>query len=428
MKESKYNIYVEHDGEKLVFNSRTIALAAMDEFALSILQKVKQGVAVEQTDLVKEMERVGFIVDDSIDELQQLEMSYNLNKYQKNGLSLVIAPTMACNFACPYCFESAKSGVMTEETQDKIIALVSEFAEKGQAVDITWFGGEPLLAKSVIYSMSEKFIEICQHAEVNYVARIITNGYLLDESTMLKLKEYKVTFMQMTLDGLPQTHNQRKRLKNSSDEPTFERILENVLLAQKHDINAVIRFNVDKQNVKELEPLLDLVIERGIDEGFYLGHVQGNTDSSKEFSQQCLSAEEFSRLCADFERLLFLKKIQTSYPIPLRLNCGACYLYSYVIEPDGEMYKCWNEIGITEKSIGNIHDFEDGKALGLNLNYNYTQYMNWSPFSFKKCRECKILPICMGGCQYNGMELGEPICENWKYELEEYIKLKYDAS
>ena len=214
MKESKYNIYVEHDGEKLVFNSRTIALAAMDEFALSILQKVKQGVAVEQTDLVKEMERVGFIVDDSIDELQQLEMSYNLNKYQKNGLSLVIAPTMACNFACPYCFESAKSGVMTEETQDKIIALVSEFAEKGQAVDITWFGGEPLLAKSVIYSMSEKFIEICQHAEVNYVARIITNGYLLDESTMLKLKEYKVTFMQMTLDGLPQTHNQRKRLRS----------------------------------------------------------------------------------------------------------------------------------------------------------------------------------------------------------------------
>lgn len=428
MKESKYNICVEHNEQKLLFNSRTIAMAALDASALNILHEVRQGVEVEETDLVQEMKRAGFLVEESIDELQLLEMNYNLNKYQKNGLSLVIAPTMACNFACPYCFESAKSGNMSEEIQEKIIALVSDFAKNGQKIDITWFGGEPLLAKKVIYSMSEQLTKICQRENVNYEARIITNGYLLDEETIVRLKEYKVTFMQMTLDGLPETHNQRKRLKNGSDEPTFDRILENVLLTRRHDINSVIRFNVDKQNIGELKPLLELVVEKGLDEGFYLGHVQGNMDSNKEFSRNCLSAEEFARLCADFENLLFLKKIQTSYPIPLRLNCGACYLYSFVIEPDGEMYKCWNEIGIKEKSIGNISTFKDSEQLGQNSNQNYTQYMNWSPFNYEKCRVCKILPICMGGCQYNGMNAGEPVCENWKYELEEYIKLKCDAS
>ena len=119
--------------------------------------------------------------------------------------------------------------------------------------------------------------------------------------------------------------------------------------------------------------------------------------------------------------------MQTDYPAPTRINCGADYLYSFVIDAGGDMYKCLNDIGIKKNSIGNIEDLEDFSQLTQNPNRNYTKYMTWSPFDFKKCRECNILPICMGGCQYNGREAGEPICESWKYEIEEYIKLKCDA-
>ena len=162
MKESRYNISVKHNGQYLMFNSRTIATAALDTPALDILDAVRQGTEVEETNLVKEMKQVGFLVDDAIDELQQLEMNYNLGKCEKEGLGLVIAPTMACNFACPYCFEGTQKGIMSKELQSKIISTVSDFAKNGQYINITWFGGEPLLAKETIYSMSKQLIEICQ--------------------------------------------------------------------------------------------------------------------------------------------------------------------------------------------------------------------------------------------------------------------------
>lgn len=361
-------------------------------------------------------------------QLQQLEVNYNLGKYEKNGLGLVIAPTMACNFACPYCFEGAQKGILSEDLQNKIISMALDFAKNGQSINITWFGGEPLLAKQAIYSMSEQLIEICKKENVDYGAGIITNGYLLDEETVQKLKEYKVTFMQITLDGLPKTHNQKRKLRNNSGEPTFDRIVENALLAKNHGIDTAIRINVDKDTQGELEPLLEVMVDKDLAEDLYLGHVMGNTDNSKEFSKNCLSTQEFSRVYADFESLLFAKNMQTGYPSPTRISCGADYLYSYVIDADGDMYKCWNEIGIKENSIGKLGDLADLSQLIQNPNRNYTKYMIWSPFDFEKCRECKILPICMGGCQYNGRGAGEPICENWKYELKEYIKLKCDAS
>lgn len=427
MKESRYNISVEHNGKYLMFNSRTIATAVLDRPALDILDAVRQGIEIEKTDLVKEMKRVGFLVDDDADELQQLEMNYNLGKYEKDGLGLVIAPTMACNFVCPYCFEGTQKGTMSEELQNKIISIVTDFAENGQNINITWFGGEPLLAKETIYSMSEQLIEICQREKVDYEAGMITNGYLLDEETVLKLKEYKLSSMQITLDGLSETHNKKRKLKNNSEVPTFDRILENILLVKKLKIDVAIRINMDKDTQRELEQLLELMTENGLGEDLYLGHLQANTDSSKEFAENCLNTEEFACVCADFENLLFSKNLQTDYPAPTRIGCGADYLYSYVIDADGEMYKCWNDIGIKANSIGNICALEEFSQLMQNPNKNYTEYLTWSPFKFEKCRECSILPICMGGCQYNGRQAGEPICENWKYELEKYIKLKCDA-
>lgn len=428
MKESKYNISLNHNGQQLIFNSKTIATAILDQPALEILDAVRRGEAIEENNLVRDMRRVGFLIDDDFNEFQQLQMVHALNRYQKSELSLVIAPTMACNFACPYCFEGSQSGVMAKHLKDKIISLISNFAPKGERLSITWFGGEPLLSKSTLYTMSQQLIDICQKENVDYDAKIITNGYLLDEDTILKLLEYKVNFAQITLDGLPETHNRKRKLKNNSGKPTFDQIIDNAILAKKHGIKVALRINVDRETAAQLEQLLDMMIEKDLADNLYLGHVQGNTDCCKEICEACLSKEDFAYVAVGFEDLRFSKNLETGYPIPIRVNCGADYLYSYVIDADGYIYKCWNDIGIKENSIGNVTELENFGQLWEKANKNYTKYMTWSPFDFKKCRDCKILPICMGGCQYNGRYAGEPVCENWKYELEKYIKLKCAGS
>lgn len=319
MKESKYNISVEYNNQQLLFNSRTIATASLDTEAKEILKAVRNNDEIKESDLVKQMKQVGFLVDDGVDELQQLEMNYTLSKYQKSGLALVIAPTMACNFACPYCYEGIQKGIMSEKIQDKIISLVSQFAKEHQNIHVTWFGGEPLLAKADIYNMSEKMLQICKQEQVDYEAGIITNGYLLDEGTILKLKEYKVKSVQITIDGLPDSHNKKRRLKNNSDEPTFEQILNNTICAKEHGIRVAVRVNVDNETEKQLKQLLDLMIENDLGEELYLGRVQGNTDSSKTFSDKCLSEKEFACTSVAFENLKFSKKMQTRYPVPVRM-------------------------------------------------------------------------------------------------------------
>lgn len=428
MKESRYNIGLEYNGQYILFNSRTIATAALDDTALEVLHSVREGKPIEESNLVSDMKRVGFLVDDNMDELHMLEMNYNLSKNQKSGLGLVIAPTMACNFACPYCFEGIQTGIMSENIQNKIISMASHFAKEGQNITVTWFGGEPLLAKKVIYSMSEEMMPISKQEQVGYTARLITNGYLLDEECVLKLKECNVDFVQITLDGLPETHNRKRKLKYNSSIPTFDRILENVLIARNHGIRTSVRINVDKETQHQLDAILEMMIEKGLGESLYLGHVDANTESSKNFCSNCLTREEFAHTALEFEKKLFENNIPTDYPVPIRTKCGADYLFSYVIDSDGDLYKCWNDIGVKQNSIGNIGEIENFIQLVQLPNKNYSKYLTWSPFKFEKCTACEILPICQGGCPYNGIDCGEPVCDNWKYELEQYIKLKCDAA
>ena len=54
--------------------------------------------------------------------------------------------------------------------------------------------------------------------------------------------------------------------------------------------------------------------------------------------------------------------------------------------------------------------------------------MLWSPFDFDKYQKCNILPICMGGCPYEGQKSGKPDFEKWIYNLIDTLKFTYDVS
>lgn len=100
--------------------------------------------------------------------------------------------------------------------------------------------------------------------------------------------------------------------------------------------------------------------------------------------------------------------------------CCADTLNAYVIGPNGDLYKCWNDIGNKERSVGNI------KEPIKKYNKMYSDYPLWSPFNHEECINCNILPLCMGGCVYNGLKIGKPECEKWIYNLDDILKVRYD--
>ena len=80
------------------------------------------------------------------------------------------------------------------------------------------------------------------------------------------------------------------------------------------------------------------------------------------------------------------------YPLSHRYECTVRNANTVVIGPEGELYKCWNDVGNKDAVVGYV----DGKITNETLLLRYLTGAD--PFEDPKCRECLLLPVCGGGC------------------------------
>ena len=101
--------------------------------------------------------------------------------------------------------------------------------------------------------------------------------------------------------------------------------------------------------------------------------------------QKCLTMPEFIRL----DKAFYSKAIYC-YPTPHLNACGADTTQSMVVGPDGTLYKCWNDIGISEYAVDNI--FNDK----YRYSKRYYDFMLYDATEDENCSNCRVLPLCMG--------------------------------
>ena len=71
------------------------------------------------------------LVSDEVDEVSQLKVLNNATRFNTQGISFTIAPTMKCNFACPYCFEEGvRYNTMTQTIENETIEFIKNFTYK----------------------------------------------------------------------------------------------------------------------------------------------------------------------------------------------------------------------------------------------------------------------------------------------------------
>ena len=108
LKESAYNfIYDDLGKDQIVFyNSRTGALAVVHEDQYKQYKGFQEkGKEIEDAEFLKNLLKCGYLLPAEVDEKFLIKTNMMQGRYNKNLLSLTIAPTMACNFRCLYCFE-----------------------------------------------------------------------------------------------------------------------------------------------------------------------------------------------------------------------------------------------------------------------------------------------------------------------------------
>lgn len=434
-KPSTYNFIwpLEESKNVLVFNSLTTRLAEIQGDFISMLSSKQidmTDLSIEEKKMAGEFIKDGFLIDESVDELKIIKYNSASQKYNKSVLFLTIAPTLDCNFKCTYCFQSSKpDSVMSEEVQNSIVEYVSKSVRRVDRIFITWFGGEPLLEKEIIYRLSAEINDLAKKNGTSCASFMVTNGSLFDNDSIGRLKDSGVRSFQITLDGPPRIHNKRRPLGQYGDvQDSFEIILSSIKDLIKNEMKVNIRVNLDDANIDSMEELMDALEDRGIKNiNIYPAQVVPLTDACKSIENACLNKKEFAEIGSKFYEMLLRKGFKTDYSsiYPRRKTnyCGADQINSLCIGPDGLIYKCWSDFGIKENNVGKIMDLSKGKKMKA----NHIPWLTWDPFDFNQCRKCKVLPLCMGGCPHKGMKVngGRPDCSEIRFNLESIVKNHY---
>ncbi len=357
----------------------------------------------------------GFAVADEVSELDMVRFDMYRAKFSGNTLNVVIAPTQNCNFGCKYCYEKniLQSMEMNIEVQDAVVQYIRENISCGGTLHVCWYGGEPLLGLEIIEKLTKELLNLCEEKQVKYSSNIITNGYLLNASTAERLRKCCITQIQITLDGDEETHNMRRPLANGG--ATYKTIWENLfgLKRYKDEIKVTLRVNVDKENKYALSTIREKVRDAHLDDFVlvYPGKVMGYEGCHK--SEVCYSTKEFAQLEQEFmsDDEVFLKM---KYPNPRFLSCCAECLNAIVIDYQGDLYKCYMDIGIEKRCVGNVCNLQMKHEEVL------YEYMLSDVTENLDCKVCKYLPLCMGGCRKDVDGRGKS-CTTYKYNLDRYM-------
>lgn len=431
-KKSIYNVKVREldNGDALVYNTYTGAFAVMTLETQKTYREIESycGLISSECDNPNlfAMQEYGYIVPKNIDELKRVRDDRTTARLDSSIINLTIAPTMQCNMRCPYCYEYRSAIHMDENTENLLIEFLFDkynCSKDLSHINVTWYGGEPLVNKSGLFRLSRKLIEFCDSHGIDYTASIVTNGVLLDFNTAkLLVEKHKVTQAQITIDGMEENHNKRRILASGAG--SFHTIIENINNI-KGFLPIFVRVNVDRENQKDLKNMLDYFRnDLGWQENpmVYLAPVVSYTDNCSIKSNKCFESSAFASVDVDFTRYNYeVNKywdINLAYPEPRRISCGAECRNNYVVDPAGNLYTCWLLINQVDKSCGNLHE---------SFKFN-SRYDEWVDSDLPEdCDDCQYLPVCQGGCAFYRIDKGTgPACSHTFYSYKDKLELAYD--
>lgn len=281
----------------------------------------------------------------------------------QDTLHLILMPTEACNFRCVYCYEDFQLGRMSDEIVGGVEALLSTRVAALNRLEISWFGGEPLLAETTILRILKHVASLRQnYPQLAFHSDMTTNGYRLDGPLLEALCRLGVSRYQISFDGWADSHD-RKRIRAGGG-PTFDRLWANMIAARALPLSftAMLRLHVERENfvscqefIRELgrtfegDPRFPLYLK-------LLSRWGGPNDATLPTLDRSKGAEVLEELRAEAKSV--------GVPIYESDEKEVCYAArgnSFLIRSDGRVNKCTLALNAPENQVGRLT--ADGKLL-----------------------------------------------------------------
>ncbi|MDA8106232.1 MAG: geopeptide radical SAM maturase [Nitrospiraceae bacterium] len=381
-------------------NPRNVILYSTKNAAIVELPK-KMADRLPDVDLSEEdrkiLRQAGFIVKDAEKEKRQFLTYIDELNSLNNSLSIKLVMNLDCNLACRYCFEGKRKGshYMTKKTADDFIGFVKETIRRRKDIKgilITYYGGEPLLSRELIISISERLKSFADDKGLRLKLFFTTNGTLLTKETVKRLKPLGLKEALVTLDGPSDIHNSFRPFR--SGRGSFDTIVKNIK-AVSSQVAIALNGNFVKDNYRRFPALLDYLNAEGVDiprlqSVQFSPVVSESEDFGPGFHEGCASiSEPWFPVAAPWLREEILKRKGRQS----RTGPGLCmmeYENNILVNYDGGIYKCPGLIGRKEYVVGDIWSGLEDYRVSHNLG-------NWKN---DECLGCAYLPLCFGGCRY----------------------------
>ena len=415
MRKSRYTFACEGGpGEHLLFNTAHGAFAVLDDEAFVAFEACEGPLAERMLDDM-------FLTELSPDdELAAQKAIFQAAREDPSALFLVLAPTYACNFRCPYCYEqghNAIKGTMGADVMDAICRFAQErFDERPfSEMQVQWYGGDPSLALDVVEELSRRLIGWCDERGIGYDAMMLTNCNNIDEAAARMLADVRVRWVYMTIDGFEDTHNARRVSATGSN--SYERNIEAARLFGRYGIEARATMNVDRVNWPEFHPLRDILrAELGVELTCArlcdYGHFFGTRDFRKPAFDLFDHAEYVRLQHEEFVAGGFTaERIRNMLAAVPRFCNGQRHAY-YVIDSIGDVYLCDGYIGEADHVVFNMKDTPAPGQLRM---------VSHDPHDSAQCRACHLLPICQGNCDWERRATGM-VCHPLLTTLPDYLR------
>jgi len=165
-----------------------------------------------------------------------------------------------CNLTCKHCYSISADHDYAGELSTPEVFTVMDDLKAFQVPVLILSGGEPLLRADLF--------EIAERAKaMRFYVGLSTNGTLIDEPMADRIAAQGFDYVGISLDGIGATHDRFRRLDGA-----FDRSLAAIRLLHARGVKVGLRFTMTAMNAHDLEPLLDLMHDEGVDK-FYFSHL-----------------------------------------------------------------------------------------------------------------------------------------------------------
>jgi uncharacterized protein len=278
-----------------------------------------------------------------------------VNSLRNDRLQLILLPTEQCNFRCTYCYEDFAIGRMSPETVIAVKRLIGRRADRLSHLQISWFGGEPMLARPIIEDISSFARDAEQRSgHLSYAGDMTTNGYLLNGKAIEFLADLGIRTYQISLDG-PKQYHDRTRVRADGG-GSFDRIWTNLLSIRESaaDVRILLRVHLTPANLSAMPGYLTVIRDTFLGDARFKVYLKNvvRLGGPNDATMEVLGS-------ADLPRIEALETIvqgdgQTQRLYEPEEVCYAARANSLLIRADGRIGKCTVALSDPANDVGRL--------------------------------------------------------------------------